>query len=157
MGIEQSKPTRTIRNFTKRSLKLCKSKKVKPERYSPKFNNKEFAVPPNDEVIPFNRNSLDYDSLSRETSLTRYEIEQCLALFKQFKPDGSLDKDEFVKLYSELRPESTEQLNEISNFIFKCFDLDKNGSITFNEFLLAYAFTSRGLDLFYNLFFIFCI
>ena len=42
-------------------------------------------------------------------------------------PDGQLDRKEFVKLYSSLRYESPELLDEITEFIFKAFDADKSG------------------------------
>jgi len=35
-------------------------------------------------------------------------------------------------------------LDEISVFVFRAFDTDQNGSISFNEFMIAYALTARG-------------
>ena len=55
-----------------------------------------------------------------------------------------MDKGAFVALYTSLRYEAPERLDEISEFVFRCFDEDKNGYISFNEFMLAYALTSRG-------------
>ncbi len=37
------------------------------------------------------------------------------------------DKKEFIRLYDELRPESADKLDEISEFAFRAFDTDHNG------------------------------
>jgi Ca2+-binding EF-hand superfamily protein len=86
----------------------------------------------------------DYDFLVHATGSQKAEID---AVFKEFtanNPDGKLDKQEFIRLYDKLRPEPPELLDEISNYVFRCFDSDRNGSISFNEFMIAYALTSRG-------------
>ena len=82
-------------------------------------------------------------------------------------PDGQLNRKEFIKLYSSLRYESPELLDEISELIFKAFDADKSGkkgyficlckktsfnisyinskgTISFSEFLIAYGLTSEN-------------
>jgi Ca2+-binding EF-hand superfamily protein len=55
-----------------------------------------------------------------------------------------LDKAEFVRLYLELKPEPDDKLDEIAANVFKAFDKDNNGTINFNEFMVAYALTSKG-------------
>ena len=62
-------------------------------------------------------------------------------------PDGKLDKNEFIRLYDKLRPEAPELLDEISIYIFRAFDSDHNGFISFNEFMIAYSLTSKGYKL----------
>jgi Ca2+-binding EF-hand superfamily protein len=47
-------------------------------------------------------------------------------------------------LYTSLRPEPPEKLEKISFEVFRCFDIDKNGYVSFEEFLLAFAATSQG-------------
>jgi len=46
------------------------------------------------------------------------------------------DKKEFVSLYDKLRPEPADKLNEISEFVFRAFDSDKNGYLSFTEFIV---------------------
>ena len=41
--------------------------------------------------------------------------------------DGVLNRQEFVRLYDELRPENLEKLDEISQYVFAAFDTDHNG------------------------------
>ena len=86
----------------------------------------------------------DLDFLSKQTGLSVDEVKNVFAKFMANNPDGQLDKKEFVRLYDELRPEPPEILDEISLYVFGAFDKDKNGTISFNEFMIAYALTSRG-------------
>ena len=86
----------------------------------------------------------DLDFLSKQTGLSKDQIKLMFSKFITNNPDGKLDKKEFLRLYDELRPESADILDEISNYVFEAFDKDNNGSITFNEFMIAYALTSRG-------------
>jgi Ca2+-binding EF-hand superfamily protein len=86
----------------------------------------------------------DYDFLVQQTGLQKPEIKAVFDKFNANNPDGKLDKKEFVRLYDELRPEPPEVLDEISEYVFRAFDSDHNGFISFNEFMVAYAMTSRG-------------
>ena len=86
----------------------------------------------------------DLDFLSKQTGLPKEQIKAIFDKFIANNPDGKLDKKEFVRLYDELRAESADVLDEISVYIFEAFDKDNNGSISFNEFMIAYALTSRG-------------
>lgn len=81
----------------------------------------------------------DYAFLTAQTGLSQPEIKNVFDQFMANNPDGKLDRQEFVRLYSKLRPESPELLDEISIFIFRAFDEDNNGYINFNEFMIAYA------------------
>jgi Ca2+-binding EF-hand superfamily protein len=55
-------------------------------------------------------------------------------------PDGTLNKQEFVKLYTAFKDEPHETLDEIAENIFRAFDPDNNGAINFNEFMVNYTF-----------------
>ena len=86
----------------------------------------------------------DNDFLMHSTGSDKATIDAVLNEFNANNPDGKLDKQEFIRLYDKLRPEPPELLDEISNYVFRCFDSDRNGSISFNEFMIAYALTSHG-------------
>lgn len=52
-------------------------------------------------------------------------------------PEGKLSKNEFIELYCSLRTESFDKLVKISEFIFKSFDRDNNGTIDWEEFIVS--------------------
>ncbi len=69
----------------------------------------------------------DLEFLATQTGFTFEEINNIFQKFNRTIRDQKLDRDAFSRLYSELRPEPNEYLDEISFFIFKAFDTDKNG------------------------------
>jgi Ca2+-binding EF-hand superfamily protein len=88
--------------------------------------------------------SKEIKNLSKQTGLTGEEITSVFEQFSENNPDGALNKVEFVRLYEKLRPESNEQLDEISEFVFNAFDEDQSGFIQFSEFLVAFTLTTKG-------------
>lgn len=76
----------------------------------------------------------DYDFLSQQTGLQKAEIKNVFDKFNANNPDGKLDRKEFARLYDELRPEPAELLDEISEYVFRCFDSDRNGILR-NDFV----------------------
>ncbi len=81
--------------------------------------------------------SRDLKFLSQQTGLTTSRINVIFRKFVEEYTYGNMTKKDFVKLYSELRPEPKEQLEEIAKNIFTAFDVDKNNLISFNEFLVS--------------------
>ncbi len=88
--------------------------------------------------------SKDLKFLMKQTGQSKEDVSALFASFVENNPDAILSKTEFCALYDKLRPESAEQIDEIAGYIFECFDSDNNGTINFNEFMIAYALTSRG-------------
>lgn len=79
----------------------------------------------------------DIDFLTSQTGRSEDEIKDIFDEFIVNNPDGQLNQDQFTQLYTRLRPEPTEMLEKISKFVFRAFDLDHNGSIDFNEFMVT--------------------
>jgi Ca2+-binding EF-hand superfamily protein len=94
--------------------------------------DKPVVIPPRGSEL----NEGDYAFLTSQTGLSRQDIKQVFDKFNANNPDGKLDRKEFIRLYDELRAEPPELLDEISEFVFKAFDSDKNGFINFNEFMV---------------------
>jgi Ca2+-binding EF-hand superfamily protein len=86
----------------------------------------------------------DYDFLTHATGQQKAQIDAVFNEFNANNPDGKLDKNEFIRLYDKLRAEPPELLDEISVFVFRTFDKDLNGFISFHEFMVAYSLTTRG-------------
>lgn len=129
-------------NKSAKESKSSNSKKL--SKSSLKEKNKPDTKP---SVLPTKNSDIgeaDYQYLTSQTGLSKSEIKEIFDLFMRNNPNAQLDKNEFIKLYSSLRPENPENLDEISAFIFRAFDTDHNGYITFNEFMLGFALTSRG-------------
>jgi len=93
---------------------------------------------------PVKLSSKDYKFLTQHTGLNKQQIDEVFADFMANNPDGKLDKKEFARLYDKLRPEPPELIDEICNNVFESFDKDNNHMIDFQEFIVAYALTSRG-------------
>ena len=94
---------------------------------------KPIVVPPKSGL-----NDKDLAFLTTQTGLSKADIQNIYEQFKANNPDEKLDKAEFVRLYDKLRPESQEDMEEISLFVFGAFDEDNNGYISFNEFLVLF-------------------
>ena len=106
-------------------------------------------------LFALNKNTLtdsDYEFLISLTGLTKKEIKESFELFKIDNPDLRLNKNEFINLYDKFKPEQAEAVNQIAEHAFRAFDYDKNGSITFSEFLvnLFLIFKSNFLNYIIN-------
>lgn len=86
----------------------------------------------------------DLKFLAQQTGLKEIQIMMIFEKFFQNNEHCEFSKEDFIVLYVELRPEPTDQIEEIAEYVFNAFDTDKNGMISFNEFLMGYAMTSRG-------------
>ena len=93
---------------------------------------------------PITLTKKDYEFLIQATGSQKAEIDAVFREFMANNPDGKLDKNEFIRLYDKLRAEPPELLDEISTFVFRTFDKDLNGFISFHEFMVAYSLTTRG-------------
>ena len=84
------------------------------------------------------RDHIDYKFFKNQTGLSREAID---ALFEKYLENTDdqveLDRKEFVRLYTKLRPESEKRLSEICEHVFRTFDKDRNGSIGFAEFIVS--------------------
>jgi len=80
--------------------------------------------------------SRDLKFLSQKTGLSTLQVNALFERFFRENTHGELTNQEFIEFYSELRPEPNEQLVGIATHIFSTFDVDKNGRISFNEFLV---------------------
>lgn len=91
----------------------------------------------------------DIDFLISQTGRSEDEIKDIFDEFIFNNPDGQLNQEEFTQLYTRLRPEPTEMLEKISKFVFRAFDLDRNGTIDFNEFMVnRFYFNDRKIIFF---------
>merc|ERR1712228_316647 len=91
------------------------------------------------------RDRISKEDLDFLVSNTHYSADIITDWYKGFKqdcPDGKLDPNAFMKIYSKVLPMGN--ASEFCDHVFRTFDTDKNGYIDFKEFLLAIDVTSAG-------------
>jgi len=93
--------------------------------------------------------------LQDNTHFTKKEIQKWYKDFMVDCPNGRLKKEEFQTVYQQFFPEGDP--SKFATFVFNVFDSDKDGYITFKEFIAALSVTSRGnieekLDWAFNLY-----
>ncbi|XP_078492217.1 neuronal calcium sensor 1-like [Ciona intestinalis] len=97
----------------------------------------------------------DAQTLQTTTHFDKKEIQKWYRDFMKDCPNGYLKKEEFQKVYQQFFPKGNP--SKFANFVFNVFDSDKDGFITFKEFISALSVTSRGnldekLDWAFNLY-----
>jgi len=80
--------------------------------------------------------------LEKSTYFDRNELQQWYEEFIKDCPDGTLMKKDFQVIYKQSFPVG--DTSQFANFVFNVFDSDKDGHITFLEFMKALSVTSRG-------------
>jgi Ca2+-binding EF-hand superfamily protein len=117
------------------------SKSSKKAQIKPKEMDVEVSREASIRIQP---NIDDYELISAELCVPKSEVKSLFDKFIAQNSSGELNKKQFQSLYSSLRYESAEKLDRISKYVFQAFDADKNGTISFNEFLIGYTLTSKG-------------
>ena len=110
------------------------------------MGNKGTKEKPKESIQTVSKNELslsDYTYINAQTGFSKEEIKALFDKFNAKNGDGKLDKEEFVRLYTELRPEPQERMDQISKLIFKGFDADNNGYIIFKEFIVKKQLSLR--------------
>ena len=79
-------------------------------------SGKDSKVPPK---AATSLNDKDLKFLMDKSGMTKDQINAMLAKFNQENPDGKLDRAEFMKMYPALRNEPVQNLDEITNMIFR--------------------------------------
>ena len=84
----------------------------------------------------------EIDMLKANTKFTEKEIREWHAGFLRDCPTGKLDKKKFVDVYKQFYPHG--KADAFCKYAFSTFDANNDGTIDFDEFLLAIAATSQG-------------
>merc|ERR1712002_983947 len=84
----------------------------------------------------------DMDFLMMNTQYDEATIQEWYKGFISDCPQGRLNANAFMKIYSKCFPSGNAK--EFCDHVFRTFDSDKNGYIDFKEFLLAIDVTSNG-------------
>lgn len=97
----------------------------------------------------------DVKDLQECTYFDKKELQQWHRDFMKDCPSGALKKEEFQTIYQQFFPNGDP--TKFAGFVFNVFDSNKDGYISFKEFICALSVTSRGtldekLDWAFNLY-----
>ena len=79
--------------------------------------------------------SKDMKFLHTQTGMSDAEIQKIFNDFMANNPDGQLNQTEFISLYDKLRGEPYDRLDEISKYVFRVFDKDRNGILKYFSYI----------------------
>ncbi|TKR72479.1 hypothetical protein L596_019916 [Steinernema carpocapsae] len=84
----------------------------------------------------------DLEELEQKTYFSRKELRKWYKDFVRDCPTGELKLDEFQNIYKQFFP--TGDPSKFASFVFNVFDDNRDGHISFREFIAALSITSRG-------------
>uniref|UniRef100_A0A914WSF4 EF-hand domain-containing protein n=1 Tax=Plectus sambesii TaxID=2011161 RepID=A0A914WSF4_9BILA len=82
------------------------------------------------------------DTICRLTRFNRREVQIMYRGFKQCCPTGIVSLAQFKEIYAQFFPQG--MTSKYAEFVFRTFDRDGNGMISFEEFVLGLSILSRG-------------
>lgn len=82
------------------------------------------------------------DQLQAQTQFTRKELQSLYRGFKNECPSGLVDEETFKVIYSQFFPQGDATM--YAHFLFNAFDMDRSGSIRFEDFVLGLSVLLRG-------------
>ncbi|XP_051541344.1 Kv channel interacting protein 3b, calsenilin isoform X3 [Myxocyprinus asiaticus] len=82
------------------------------------------------------------EQLQAQTKFTRKELQSLYRGFKNECPSGLVDEETFKSIYSQFFPQG--DASTYAHFLFNAFDLDRNGSIRFEDFVIGLSVLLRG-------------
>ncbi|KAJ3606023.1 hypothetical protein NHX12_028066 [Muraenolepis orangiensis] len=82
------------------------------------------------------------DHLQAQTCFTRKELQSLYRGFKNECPSGLVDEETFKMIYSQFFPQG--DATTYAHYLFNAFDVDRNGSIRFEDFVMGLSVLLRG-------------
>ncbi|XP_057212655.1 Kv channel interacting protein 3a, calsenilin isoform X1 [Triplophysa rosa] len=82
------------------------------------------------------------EQLQAQTKFTKKELQSLYRGFKNECPSGLVDEETFKTIYSQFFPQG--DATTYAHFLFNAFDLDRNGAIRFEDFVIGLSVLLRG-------------
>jgi len=82
--------------------------------------------------------------LEKHSIMDRAQVEEWYKNFKEVNPTGEVSRETYRKLYSETLFGEIGQTEKMQELVFNALDTNKNGKISFREWLLAVCICRKG-------------
>ncbi|XP_056147525.1 Kv channel-interacting protein 2 isoform X2 [Lampris incognitus] len=82
------------------------------------------------------------DKLQEQTKFTKKELQVLYRGFKNECPSGVVNEETFKTIYSQFFPQGDSSM--YAHFLFEAFDTNKNGSVSFEDFVFGLSVILRG-------------
>ncbi|XP_020776941.1 Kv channel-interacting protein 2-like isoform X1 [Boleophthalmus pectinirostris] len=82
------------------------------------------------------------DKLQEQTKFTKKELQVLYRGFKNECPSGVVNEENFKNIYSQFFPQGDSSM--YAHFLFEAFDTNKNGSVSFEDFVFGLSIILRG-------------
>uniref|UniRef100_A0A8C8M2T2 EF-hand domain-containing protein n=1 Tax=Oncorhynchus tshawytscha TaxID=74940 RepID=A0A8C8M2T2_ONCTS len=82
------------------------------------------------------------DKLQEQTKFTKKELQVLYRGFKNECPSGVVNEETFKTIYSKFFPQGDS--GAYAHFLFEAFDTNKNGSVSFEDFVIGLSIILRG-------------
>ncbi|XP_053336118.1 Kv channel-interacting protein 2-like isoform X3 [Clarias gariepinus] len=82
------------------------------------------------------------EKLQEQTKFTKKELQVLYRGFKNECPSGVVNEETFKVIYSQFFPQGDSSM--YAHFLFEAFDTNKNGSVSFEDFVIGLSIILRG-------------
>ncbi|XP_055743265.1 calsenilin-like isoform X3 [Salvelinus fontinalis] len=124
--------------FTRKALMSCLVKWIITSRTTPDKDSSEIDL----ELSTVRHQPEGLDQLQVQTKFTKKELQSLYRGFKNECPSGLVDEETFKTIYSQFFPQG--DATTYAHFLFNAFDMDRNGSIRFEDFVIGLSVLLRG-------------
>ncbi|XP_077439072.1 A-type potassium channel modulatory protein KCNIP2-like isoform X4 [Vanacampus margaritifer] len=125
--------------------KRCKRQLTKVARYLYRFlmgTLTQDSVEDDFELSTVCHRPESMDKLQEQTKFTKKELQVLYRGFKNECPSGVVNEENFKNIYSQFFPQGDS--STYAHFLFEAFDSDKNGSVSFEDFVFGLSIILRG-------------
>eukprot|EP00051_Salpingoeca_urceolata_P035126 m.28343 g.28343 ORF g.28343 m.28343 type:complete len:631 (+) comp8801_c0_seq2:373-2265(+) len=84
------------------------------------------------------------EQLAQKSRFSRSEIARLNRYFLERCPDGKANPIEFAQMYASLHKSNINDVQEYTDLVFRTFDKDHDGCISFMEYIAFLGLTARG-------------